>query len=349
MGVTFFKENENKEDFGRVFLMGRLQKKGEFILNESYKKARGRKRVDDKKIGIDNKFIYAKKSWVEHKRNWNQFSQYAEENGVKDLRKINTELVHNYVKDLASQGYAKKTIESRIGAVNKIMVASGRWDFENRVILTKIEDLDIKKLKTNVYKDLTANEWIQRNETTYQNHKDLFDTIQSFGLRRKEVIELNKNSFLVDKNGKMYIQTIGKGGKYRISESADEKSNELMKKLYGNLARPLETANQEVLERSIRDEGKRLRIKGANCHNFGLHIHRAEYAQRLLRAKIGAENREIQREYKGYSHLKTKELTKEQLDRIEIKIGTFKGSASSFLEVSRNLGHNRLDVLLKYL
>ena len=329
--------------------MGRLYKKGEFILNESYQKATGRKRVEDKGSKISYNFIYAKKSWVEHNRNWKQFSQYAEKQGVKVLGKINTELVHNYVKYLASQGYAKKTIESRIGAINKIMVASGRWDFENRVILSKIEDLDVKKLKTNVYKDLTGNEWIQRNEKTYQNYKDLFDTVQSFGLRRKEVIELNKNSFLIDKNGKMYVQTIGKGGKYRICESADEKSNELMKKLYGNLAKPLKNANQEVLERSIRDESKRIHVTGANCHKFGLHIHRAEYAQKLLKSKIGAENSNIQRTFKGYSHLKTKSMKKEDLDKIEVKIGTFKGSASSFLEVSRNLGHNRLDVLLKYL
>lgn len=329
--------------------MGRLQKKGEFILNESYKNATGRKRVDDKEAKISYNFIYAKKSLVEHRRNWEQFSQYAEELGVKDLRKINAELVHNYVKHLASQGYAKKTIESRIGAVNKIMVASGRWNFENRVILSKIEDLDVKNLKKNVYKDLTGKEWVERNEKTYQNYKNLFDTVQSFGLRRKEVVELNKNSFLIDKNGKMYVQTVGKGGKYRICESADEKSNELMKKLYGNLAKPLESANQEVLERSIRDESKRIRITGANCHKFGLHIHRAEYAQKLLKSKIRAENSNIQRTFKGYSHLKTKGMKKEDLDKIEVKIGTFKGSASSFLEVSRNLGHNRLDVLLKYL
>ena len=38
----------------------------------------------------------------------------------------------------------------------------------------------------------------------------------------------------------------------------------------------------------------------------------------------------------------------EQLDRYEVKIGTFKGSARAFMEVSEALGHNRLDVLAKY-
>lgn len=329
--------------------MGKLQKKGDFILNESYKKARGRKRVDDKKGGIDNKFIYAQKSLIEHKRNWNQFSKWAENHNIKTVGKITRELVENYCRELAENGYAKKTIESRIGAINKIMQSSERWQKSERVVLSKIENLNVKSLKRNVYKDLTAKEWIEKNPDKYEKNKDLFDTVQAFGLRRKEMIELTNESFLIDKNGKMYVQTIGKGGKYRIAEVADMQANERMKELYQNIAKPLETANQSRLERAIRAEQKRISIKGANCHKFGLHIHRAEYAQRLLRAKIGAENREIQREYKGYSHLNIKGLKKEQLEKIEIKIATFKGSAKSFLEVSENLGHNRLDVLLKYL
>lgn len=329
--------------------MGKLQKKGDFILNESYKKARGRKRVDDKKEGIDNKFIYAQKSLIEHKRNWNQFSAWAENKGIHTIGKIKKELVEEYAKELAKNGYAKKTIESRIGAVNKIMQANNKWDSSERVILSKISGLNPRELKRNVYKDLTAKEWIERNPDQYEKNKDLFDTVQAFGLRRKEVTELTNESFLIDKNGKMYVQTIGKGGKYRIAEVSDIKANERMRELYQNIAKPLGSANESRLERAIRNDSKRIRIKGANCHKFGLHIHRAEYAQRLLRTKIGAENREIQREFKGYSHLKTKGLKDKELDKIEIKIGTFKGSAKSFIEVSRNLGHNRLDVLLKYL
>lgn len=329
--------------------MGKLQKKGDFILNESYKKARGRKRVDDKKMGIDNKFIYAQKSLVEHKRNWNQFSAWAEEKGIHTLGKIKKELVEEYAKELAKNGYAKKTIESRIGAVNKIMQANDKWKSSDRVILSKIAGLNSKGLKKNVYKDLTGKEWIERNPKHYENNKDLIDTVQAFGLRRKEVIELTNESFLIDKNGKMFVQTIGKGGKYRIAEVSDEQANERMKELYKDIAKPLEIADETRLERAIRNDSKRIRIKGANCHKFGLHIHRAEYAQRLLKTKIEQENNGIQREFKGYSHLKTKGLKDKELDKIEIKIGTFKGSAKSFIEVSRNLGHNRLDVLLKYL
>lgn len=328
--------------------MNRLKNKGEFILNEAYKKSMTRSRNDDKKIGVDNKYIYAEKSLIEHKRNWKQFAEWLKDKNIKTIGKIKQETVEEYVKFLAENNYAKKTIESRIGAVNKIMQVSGRWEREDRVILSKIENINIKSLKRNVYKDLTGNEWISKNKDIYQKNKDLFDTVQAFGLRRKEVMELNNRSFLIDNKNKMYVQTIGKGGKYRIAEVANEEMNKNMLRLYGNIAKPLNTANEDKLSRTIRNEDERLNIKGANCHKFGLHIHRAEYARRLLENKIKNEI-EIKREYKGYSHLKTKGLSKKEMSEIETKIGTYKASVKSFIEVSQNLGHNRLDVLLNYL
>ena len=55
---------------------------------------------------------------------------------------------------------SKKTIESRIGAINKVMLHSGRWDNESRVVLSKIEGVKPRALPTKVYKDLTAKEWM---------------------------------------------------------------------------------------------------------------------------------------------------------------------------------------------
>ena len=52
---------------------------------------------------------------------------------------------------------------------------------------------------------------------------------------------------------------------------------------------------------------------------MGLHIHRNEYAQRLLKNRIDELKGDKAREFKGYSHLKTKGQSLEQLDRYEIK------------------------------
>ena len=328
--------------------MGKFGKDGMSILRRAHIEGSKRSRFDDKKDGVDSRFIYADVSYKNHLSNWKQFAEWAEEKGLKRIGQIQKKHVENYVKELVDSGMSKKTIESRIGAVNKIMLYSGRWDNENRVVLSKIEGVKPRELPTKVYKDLTAKEWMDRNQRQYINNRDLIDTVQAFGLRRREVGGLNKESFLVDEKGKMYVQTVGKGNKYRIAPVCDSEMNEKMKKLWGSSAMPLEKADEDKLRRVLRYEDQRLNLKGVNGHKMGLHIHRNEYAQRLLRNRIEELKGDKIREFRGYSHLKTKGQSLEQLDRYEVKIGTFKGSARAFMEVSEALGHNRLDVLAKY-
>lgn len=332
--------------------MGKFEKDGRSILRKAYIEGSKRSRFDDKKEGVDNKFIYADVSYKNHENNWRQFSKWATENGLKRVGQITQSDVEKYVRECAENGLSKKTIESRIGAINKVMLVSGRWENENRVILSKIEGITPKKLPTKVYKDLTAKEWQDRNPKQYENNRELIDTVQAFGLRRREVRELNAQSFLIDDKGKMYVQTVGKGNKYRIAPVCDGEMNEQMKERWGNQAIPLQQASEERFRRVLRDEDQRLNLKGANGHNFGLHIHRSEYTQRYLRERIEQLEEQrggVERSYKGYSHLKTRGKSLDDLDAYRIKIGTFEGSARAFMEVSRALGHNRLDVLAKYL
>ena len=76
--------------------------------------------------------------------NWKQFAKWAEEKGLKKIGQIQEKVVENYVKELVKSGMSKKTIESRIGAINKVMLHSGRWDNESRVVLSKIEGVKPK-------------------------------------------------------------------------------------------------------------------------------------------------------------------------------------------------------------
>lgn len=322
------------------------------VLMSAHKEGSTRSREIDKEKGIDNKFIYADVSYKNHKNNWRQFSKWANENGLKRVGQITQNDVEKYVRECAENGLSKKTIESRIGAINKVMLASERWKNEDRVILSKIEGIAVKKLPTKVYKDLTAKEWQNRNPKQYENNRELIDTVQAFGLRRREARELNAQSFLIDDKGKMYVQTVGKGNKYRIAPVCDSEMNEQMKERWGKQAIPLQQASEERFRRVLRDEEQRLNLKGANGHNFGLHIHRSEYTQRYLQERIKQLDEQrggVERSYRGYSHLKTRGKSLTDLDAYRIKIGTLEGSARAFMEVSRALGHNRLDVLAKYL
>ncbi|MDU5561157.1 MAG: site-specific integrase, partial [Streptococcus parasanguinis] len=210
------------------------------VLMSAHKEGSTRSREIDKEKGIDNKFIYADVSYKNHKNNWRQFSKWANENGLKRVGQITRNDVEKYVRECAENGLSKKTIESRIGAINKVMLASERWKNENRVILSKIEGIAVKKLPTKVYKDLTAKEWQDRNPKQYENNRELIDTVQAFGLRRREARELNAQSFLIDDKGKMYVQTVGKGNKYRIAPVCDSEMNEQMRERWGDKAIPLQ-------------------------------------------------------------------------------------------------------------
>ena len=159
--------------------------------------------------------------------------------------------------------------------------------------------------------------------------------------------DLGVKSFVVDKNNKIYVQTVGKGGKARLAEST-VKGNEAMLKLYGDKALrvdDIETFKNNLSSEQIMKFGREepLNLKQSNNHKIPSHIFRSEYAQTLLKEKIS--------EYSDTSsHKAYTTISKEDMGRdIETTIKGHTGSVRAFYEVSVNLGHNRLDVLTKYI
>ena len=128
--------------------MGKFEKDGISNLRRAYIEGSKRSRFDDKKEGVDGRFIYADVSHKNHLSNWKQFAKWAEEKGLKRIGQIQKKHVENYVKELVDSGMSKKTIESRIGAINKIMLYSERWNNESRIVLSKIEGVKARELPT---------------------------------------------------------------------------------------------------------------------------------------------------------------------------------------------------------
>lgn len=328
--------------------------KGLKVLEKQFNDGRGKSRSVAKKNNEDKKMIFSEVSLKNHQNNWEQFAKWLDDNyKFRRLGQLKPEHVEKYINELNDSGLSKKTLQSRIGAINKVM--GTRWSDKEKPVLSKM-NIDVKETKENSYKQLTAKEWKNENEKRYENYKDTFDTVSAFGLRKRELRELNEKSFLIDKNNKIYVQTIGKGGKYRIAECTKEK-NDTMVELYKNKAQKIDTIesfskDKKFLERAIKDNTLKLNLKGSKNERNSWHIFRSEYAQTLLKEKIEVFNSELDNNYikeQGYSTINVLKYNDDELKKIYTQIGAFKGSALAFIEVSRNLGHNRLDVMLKYI
>lgn len=343
----------------------RLRRSGHNILREAYATGRYKSRSDLKTAGVDHKFISSERSYELHSKNWDRFVDWTEAHGysIKRLNKLTDDVIEQYIRYEAENGgrygggAAKATLQSYITAINKVGLASNLITEKDKVTLTNLEKKAPvsynPKSKYGIYKNETGSEWISQNSTTFKSYNELISTVQAFGLRRREVKELNTSSFIFDqKSKKMFVQTIGKGGKYRIAECTEQKNAE-MTDLYKDIATPVVDVrsfkfNNDYLKRRIEDLGLRLNIKGNNSQGVPLHIFRSDYAQTLLQEKFKYFN-QFTHYRRGYSGIDLKTSNMQDLSRINTKIESFEGSALAFYIVSRNLGHNRLDVLKKYL
>ena len=87
-----------------------------------------------------------------------------------------------------------------------------------------------------------------------------------------------------------------------------------------------------------------LELRAAYNEHIPKHIFRSEYAQTLLKEKT-EEYKSDRAVLKAYSGLKIEDKYKD----METTIKGHRGAVRAFYEVSENLGHNRLDVLTKYI
>ena len=68
--------------------MGKFERDGEGLLKRAYVEGGRRSRFEDKKEGVDSRFIYAEVSHKNHLSNWKQFAKWAEEKGLKRIGQI---------------------------------------------------------------------------------------------------------------------------------------------------------------------------------------------------------------------------------------------------------------------
>ncbi|HFI0502047.1 TPA: recombinase XerC [Streptococcus suis] len=192
-----------------------------------------------------------------------------------------------------------------------------------------------------------------------------------------------RNLGVIEGTNQMVAEVIGKGGKYRVA-TVREDMREQMWREHGDKARVYDRnyfkLSQEEREVRLLSAGSRKgeQIFKTENKKIPLHINRSEYVQEKLkerqsfwegRKNVGVLTEEKIREKSvGFSRLHFKydpisERTnifritysdgRRSIQTVSpfsvVKIGTWQGYAIAATDVMREVGHNRLDVLSKYM
>lgn len=373
-----------------------LQKRARGILTKAYKNGKNTTRNDIKneQSGRYARYdvISSTKSLEKHLSAINQVAEYITDNfsylnskgetkAIVRWNQVTDEMVQAFITHKLESGgrdglgASEKTLKGYMTAINKVMVTGNHWKASD---VRSLSDFKTERGKTNVYKDLTSEEWLARNQAEYQKYQQQIDLARAFGLRREEIFGqkgmenrgkngLTASSFVLGKNNRLWIQTIGKGGKYRLVPCRLDFNQQMLSFVQANeislrMSNELAANDSERKKAFIQLNRKETRIVNGIRNGVPLHIFRAEYAK----CRIYEEQEEythIKNSQKiGYSRLSgykgnvMRKLYKNGLKTTQkvpnssiTQIKTVTANVNAFIEVSNNLGHNRLDVMAKYL
>ncbi len=255
---------------------------------------------------------------------------------IRRLNQVNRGMFEAFICDMSANGgrygngASKKTLKAYITVMNKVLISKGLLDEKERFELRKILP---NHHTERVYKRENSVKWEKNNPHKAEMYKASIDIAKAFGLRKTEIFGssgvmrnrgwngVTTSSFIMavpnpadieraKRYGSpvptptLYVQTIGKGGKYRLARCSDAYM-EFMIARYGEIA-------QKTTYKAINVINDRMVSKDLNSHknafikrnkaeiplmtgvdsSMSYHIFRSEYAQTRLREEIvKAENR----------------------------------------------------------
>lgn len=373
-----------------------LQKRARGILTKAYRNGKNTTRNDIKneQSGRYARYdvISSANSLEKHLSAINQVAEYISTNysyinsngetkRIVRWNQVTDDMIQDFITDKLEaggrdgNGASEKTLKGYMTAVNKVMVTGNHWKASD---VRSLSDFKSERGKTNVYKDLTSDEWLARNQSEYQKYQQQIDLARAFGLRREEIFGqkgmgnrgkngLTASSFVLGKNNRLWVQTIGKGGKYRLIPCRLDFNQQMLGFVESNgvalkMSNELAANDSDRKKAFIQLNRKEEPLVNGIRNGVPLHIFRAEYAKkRIYEEEVNYKDIENSQKI-GYSRLSgskgnvIRKLYKDGLKTIQkvsnssvTQIKTVTANVNSFIEVSNNLGHNRLDVMAKYL
>lgn len=331
--------------------------------------------------------ITSDNSYKIHLSRANKFAEWLKSRGIKKVDQISPEIGRQYLQHDVEKGLSASTIGSDAVMINHLQIGSGRWREADRVVKTQIADAPKRSYMVGAqrYKQETSREWLHTHSSAYSEHQTEIDTIRAFGLRRHEFTGTARadhhdgfgtNSLYQDKSGNLYALVYqGKGGKARLATCRGDMRDEMLKKWGSNVqkvnSKPINLVKSKTALKAKMGANKAFYTKISS--RIPSHIFRSEYANTRLKelnnrdySKTSFQQTKHERiidkkwrtptgakrvSYKLNSNGKPKwkSYTKRVNGNKSIRIGATHGKIGAYMAVSRDLGHNRLDVLNHYL
>lgn len=311
-------------------------------LYEQFYKGKGTSRHNEKELTKEyahhNK-IYSRSSLKTHISRSKKFGQWLRSNHpeIKNISDISRDIAGEYLTNQKEQGYSTRTIEADMTMVNHVKIGSGEWA-KNEGINKKEFNLPARN-KADITNNRGQSSLINYNE----NHIKIIDFGKTFGLRRSELVPNRQNDryavsaqSLYEKDNRLYVTIIGKGGRFRTAEALESYQNDI-RALYGQYIQKVDElpSKAEFIAQYNRDDHLFSRIS----NNVRVHV---ECRQFYSNEKLN----EIEESGRRFDLLHQNQL--------ESGLETYATNGREMLRdhaqfVSEQLGHNRIYELKSYI
>lgn len=259
--------------------------------------------------------IYSHKTYQVYKEHSLKFATWVRETyGIKNLEAAR-EYVKEYLEKSINEGKSAWTVRTEAAALAKLYGCSST-DFGVKLPKRRREDIQRSR-----------GEKIRDRDFSELRNRDIVDFCRGTGLRKKE-LSLVETRDVMERNGNVYVRVRrGKGGKERVLVVVQKYKKHVL----------------EMRDRAI-EEGRERIFERIPSH-MDVHSYRREYA--LGRYK------EIERDPIQYERARERwEAWKHERgydgpDEYRRRDGRVFDRAI-LLEVSRNMGHNRVDVIARH-
>lgn len=276
----------------------------------------GEKKIKDDKTNPNRcEGIHSIKTCESYRATARLFGDYLKEQGVRNISDISREHVDGFMQSRSH--LSPYTYSRELSAINKML--------DTRYT---VRDFGLSHRS---YRDISNNRGLaQRDTSDALRNKQQLDFVRACGMRRESIDRITPADFIRDQNGQCIgIHLIEKGGRERNAIIIEQ-----------DRQRITEQVNQAILQ-----SGEHVAMFKQVDSNANPHYDRAEYAQRLYNDLMQAQAQE--RDY--YQGMRDIFINEQAHERAcaryhnEIVRGF---NRDVMADVSQNLGHNRIDVVL---
>jgi len=259
--------------------------------------------------------IYSYATYTAYKKHCLDFANWArEKKGAKTLEQAR-EYVRTYLERHIQEGRSAWTVRLKASALAKLYNCSSS-DFGIELPKRKREDIHRSR-----------GEKVRDRDFSEEKNRDIVDFCRATGLRRKELSRLQARD-IIERDGVVYVHVRqGKGGRERVVRVVEEYKEHVL--------RTKQRAEEEGRERVFE------RIPS----HMDVHGYRREYAENRYK-EIERDPEQYERARERWKEWK-RERGYEGPDTYRRRDGR-EFDRAILLEVSRDMGHNRVDVIARH-